>query len=91
MAFTVSTKNYLGNRATIVTHDEKGNEIPVMSVLPSDIDFPGNIEALAANIASILNGNKPMHQININDSHIFWQSTPNGVEMRLQKSEGVNA
>ena len=87
MVFTVSTKNYLGNRATIVTHDEMGNEIPVLNVLPSGVNFPGDIAALAANITSILNGNKPIHKINMGSSRIFWHGTPNGIELRLNHND----
>ncbi len=91
MVFTVSTKNYLGNMATIVAMDEKGIEIPVLNVMPSGKNFPGDIAALAANLASIMNGNKPMHKINIGSNQIFWHATSLGIELRLQEATGGHA
>lgn len=90
MVFTVSTRNYLGNRATIVAVDENGYETPVLNIMPSGADFPGDMALLAANIASILNGNSPLHKINLGHNRIFWQSSPHGVELRLQATDGRN-
>lgn len=90
MVFTVSTKNYLGNRATIVAVDDNGYETPVLNVMPSGEDFPGDIAALAANIVSLLNGNPPMHKINLGHNRVFWQDSPHGVELRLQEIDGRN-
>lgn len=85
MVFTVSTKNYLGNKATIVAMEERGYETPALNVMSSGgKDFPGNAAALAANIASILNGNDPLHRIDLNHNRVFWQDSLHGIELRLQ-------
>lgn len=83
MVFTVSTRNYIGNHETIVRHDEKGNEIPVLHIIPGEIDFPGDKKALAANIASLLNGNDPLHDVDIGPNRIFWKKNENGYELRI--------
>lgn len=83
MVFIVSPKRYLGDRATIVALDEQGQEIPVLHIMDGDFDFPGSVEELAANIVSLLNGNEPMHSIDLGPHDIFWKRDANGVELRL--------
>lgn len=82
MAFTVSTKNYLGNHATVVATDDQGREIPVLHIVPGETDFPGDMAQLAANVAAILNGYPPLHKIGTGGQRVFWQPHDNGVVLR---------
>ena len=87
MVFTVSTKNYLGNHATIVATDDQGREIPVLHIVPGETDFPGDMQQLAANVAAILNGHQPLHKIGTGHNRIFWQAHENGVALRSMRQE----
>jgi hypothetical protein len=87
MIFTVSTRNYIGNHQTIVTHDEQGNEIPVMHILPGVTDFPGDISKMASNLTSLLNGHEPLHKINVGRNRMFWKRTDTGCELRVLPEE----
>ncbi len=87
MVYTVSTKNYLGNSRTIVKTDENGHEIPVLNIFQTDMDFPGDMDKLAANVASLLNGNEPLYKINIGSNKMFWQRHDKGASLRLQEVE----
>lgn len=84
MTYTVSTKKYVGNKATIVERDDRGHEIPVMHLTGGETDFPGDIEKLAANLASILNGNPPLHQIDMGGNRVFWSRNEHGIALRLE-------
>ena len=85
MVYTVSTRNYLGNHVTIVSRDDDGNEIPVLNLMPSHVEFPGDVQKLAANLASLLNGHDPLYKIPVTGGGLYWQRTPYGVELRLQE------
>lgn len=82
MVFTVSEKNYLGNHATIVDIDAQGREIPVLHIVPGEIDFPGDMDRLAANVAAILNGNPPLYKIETGSQRLYWQTHENGITLR---------
>ncbi len=86
MTFTVSTKKYVGDLATIVMAGTDGQEIPVLHLMPGDVHFPGDAALMAANIASILNGNKPLHKVHIGENRIFWTPSSIGAEIRLQSA-----
>ena len=86
MVYTVSTRNYLGNHITIVSRDDDGNEMPVLNIMPSHVDFPGDLQKLAANLASLLNGHEPLYKIPVGPNSMYWQRTPYGIELRLQET-----
>ncbi len=83
MVYTVSTRNYIGNHVTIVARGDEGDEIPVLNLMPGEVDFPGDVRKLAENLASILNGNPPLHDINVGAHKVFWQRTPQGMMLRV--------
>jgi hypothetical protein len=85
--YSLSTKRYVGDKATIVCHDEQGREVPVVHLVDGEEDFPGDLMQLAANIVSLLNGNEPMHKINVGNNRILWAKTPYGSELRIQKGD----
>lgn len=87
MVFTVSTRQYLGDHATIVTRDERGYEIPVMHIVPGDTDFPGDMDKLAANLASLLNGNEPLFDMDLGDNKLYWKRNENSIEFRIQEGD----
>lgn len=90
MVYTVSTKRYVGNKATIVEHDEYGHEIPVLHFIQGDTDFPSDIEKMAANLASLLNGNEPLHNLDIGANRLYWAEHKDGVSLRIKKPEGTS-
>jgi hypothetical protein len=85
MVYTVSTRKYLGDHATIVTHDDQGREIPVLHFIPADGEFPGDVAHLAANLASLLNGNEPLYQTGDGRHDMFWVKHDNGIELRIRE------
>lgn len=85
--YSLSTKRYVGDKATIVKHDDSGNEIPMVHLIHGDENFPGDIMQLAANIVSLLNGNEPLHKIKVGNHKILWAKTPYGAELRIQKGD----
>lgn len=82
MVFTVSTKRYVGDHATIVCHED-GREIPVLHIMAGIVDFPGDEIKLAENIASILNGAAPAHHIDMKGHEVFWAWNNGGAELRI--------
>ena len=85
MTYTVSTKNYLGNKATIVRRTPEGHEVPVMNIIPGEVDFPADVKHLAANIASLMNGNKPLYDINIGNRELYWVRHETGFEFKVRE------
>ncbi len=85
--YSLSNKKYVGDKATIVSHDGGGNEIPVVHLIHGEDEFPGDIMQLAANIVSLMNGNEPMYKINVGNNRILWAKTPYGAELRIQKGD----
>ena len=85
--YSLSTRKYVGDKATIVSHDDNGNEVPLIHLIHGEDSFPGDINQLAANIVSLLNGNDPMYKINVGNNKILWAKTPYGSELRIQKGD----
>jgi hypothetical protein len=83
--YSLSNKKYVGDKATIVSHDDNGNEIPVVHLIHGDEKFPGDLMQMASNIVSLLNGNEPMHKISTGENRVLWAKTPYGSELRVQR------
>lgn len=91
MIFTVSTRKYLGDAATVATQDEQGHEIPVLHVIAGEDRFPGDPAKLAANIASYLNGNDPLYDVKAEQGkRLFWCGHETGFELRVQEDGGAS-
>ena len=86
MVYTVREREFIGDRATIVTHGKDG-ENPVLHLIAGQADFPGDVGKLAANLASLLNGNKPLHDIDLNGAEVFWRTVGQGVELRIKEAD----
>jgi|GEM_PF-2208587 len=86
MAYSVSSKHYMGNAATIVSFDGEGNEIPVVNFITVNGEFPADMGKLAANLASAMNGNTPLHKVDLGSKALFWAPNGSGATLHLQKT-----
>ena len=84
MTYTVSTKRYIGNHETIVTHADTGQEIPVMHIIQGATDFPADSKQLASNIASLMNGHKTLYRLDLGNDEVFWKRNSQSFELRLK-------
>lgn len=70
-----------------VMKHENGQNVPVTLLRQHDCPLP--IQKLAENLASILNGNKPLHRLE-SDHKIYYEEMSEGFQLRFLKEETKN-
>jgi hypothetical protein len=85
--YAISTHNYIGSGPTIVAKEGEA-EIPAVIISQLDRNSPLDSTAIARNLVTMFNGNKPNETSPFSGRSIQYQGLPSAVVLRFRDENG---
>lgn len=91
MSFTAHGPNFLGNAGTISFRTDDGKVIPIVSIIPGELNaFSEDVIApVIANLVSVLNDQKPDRHVEVTAKKIGWERTTNCLDMYVRIADDM--